>query len=358
MSSNNFWLKLAQDLGFNKEEKILKISKDPNKDSSPNRVHVPVLKLNVQQQADVLYLPADKNGFKYVLVVADYNRKIGAYPLKTLNGEEIVKAFKEIYKNDGLTPPAIIQFDNGPEFKNKNVVDYFKSKNSSIKYTKPYRSRQNGLVENINFIIGKLVGVYQNKGMLKNKQFKWVDLLPDIVRVYNKSQENIKPPDKMEYPKCKGDACELLKVDDKVRIPLEHPVHPKTGEPYPTKKFRSNDIRYDPKVYEIENVILKPNTPPLYMVNQKDRVAYTKKQIEPLNNEVESESEDEEEELPDGVYKIEKFLNKRKQKGKVQFLVKYQGFEEEKDQLWQDRTFLISELGTDQFKELERDFKK
>ena len=355
MSSNNFWIKLAQDIGFHKHDKVMNMSQDPNKDKYKNRVKTPILKLNTQQQADILYLPADKNGFKYCLVVADYGRQIGAVPLKALTTDEVVKGFKTIYATSNLTPPAIMQFDNGPEFKGK-VLDYFKANSSAVKNTKPYRSRQNGLVESVNFIIGKLIGLHHNSKPLKERsKFEWVKFLPKIIKAYNDSQKDVKPPSKMNYPPCSGDACTLLKIGDSVRIPLEHPIDPNTGELLPTKKFRSNDIRYSPKVYHITSVILKPNTPPLYMVKQKYKVAYTKKQLMEVDNEIE-ELDDEDEELPEDVYIIEKFLDKRKHNGRVQFLVKYKDYDDEQSNLWQDRTFLIAELGNDQFKQFEREF--
>lgn len=352
--SNNLWKKIAKEIGFKTDDKIINLSTDPNKDKGNNRVKTPVLPLNIQQQADILYLPTDKKGFKYVLVVIDYKRHIALYPLKSLTPREVLKGFKHIYKNTILKPPAIIQFDNGPEFKNE-VTNFFNNK-SHIKRTKPYRSRQNGLVESINFLIGKITGLYQNSKLIKNKNsLNLTSILPIIEKAYNESQKSKKVDNKIKYPPCNKEACILLKVGDKVRIPLEHPINPSTGELLPTKKFRSNDIRYSPRVYKIVNVILKPNTPPLYMVNQKYKVAYTRKQLIKVDNENDDDIQEDIPELPDGVYIIEKFLNKRKHKGLVQFLVKYKDYNDDYN-LWQNRKFLINELGTAQFKQLEREF--
>ena len=347
--SNNLWKKIARDLGFKNNDKITNLSIDPNKDKGVNRVKTPVLPLNTHQQADILYLPTDIHGYKYVLVVVDYRRHVELYPLKNLTSKDVLNGFKKIYEFSILKPPAIIQFDNGPEFKNE-VTKFFKNK-SHIKYTKPYRSRQNGLVESINFLIGKITGLYQNS---KKSDFDLISILPLIETAYNNSQKDVKIDDKIKYPPCSGIACDLLKVGDRVRIPLEHPINPDTNELLPTKQFRSNDIRYSPRIYDIVNVILKPNTPPLYMVNQKYKVAYTRKQLIKVDNEIDDEIE-EIPELPEDVFIIEKFVNKRKHKGLIQFLVKYKDYDVDHN-LWQNRKFLINELGTTQFRQFEREF--
>ena len=51
-------------------------------------------------------------------------------------------------------------------------------------------------------------------------------------------------------------------------------------------KFRTGDLRFNPEVREVKHIILNPNMPPMYQLNdvknpdKKDnRVAYTKAQL-------------------------------------------------------------------------------
>ena len=70
-------------------------------------------------QADLLYLPTDEKGYKYLLVVIDIGSGImDARPLKVRDGNTVLKAFQDIYiKHKYLNQPKFIQTDNGSEFK-------------------------------------------------------------------------------------------------------------------------------------------------------------------------------------------------------------------------------------------------
>ena len=280
MSQNNNWIQIAKDIGFNNKN-IYDLHQIPINREKKNEPKTPIQKINTTQQCDILYLP-DDNGYKFLFVLIDYNRFVAVRPLKTITAKDIIRCFKYIYRNTVLNYPFIIQMDNGKEFNNKFIKAYFKNK-SNIKYIKPYRSRQNGLVEHINFLIGKVIGIHQSSIELKtNKESnKWRSIVKYFVKSYNKLNKNkgLTIKNKKYPPFKKGKSQYLLKLGNIVKIPLEIPIHVDTNKKYKSKKFRSNDIRYNPKNYKITNVILKPSQVPLYMVNQKNRVAYTKQQL-------------------------------------------------------------------------------
>jgi hypothetical protein len=342
---NKFILKLLKPLGLNSNDEVVNLFKAPtDREKGLNAPHKPVQKLNTTQEIDVMYLPETDDGYKYLLVIADYSRTVGASPIKDLKPETIVKAIKQIYKTTDLKKPVIIQSDNGSEFK-KDFVEFYKD--SSIKRIKPYRSRQNGLVENINFIIAKMIAVLLKRDELKTgkPQNNWIQYLKPVIDTYNKSQEhNRKNFDKKFKARmkksvaCKGNACRLIPVGSRVRIPLEKPEDAEGNTL--GKKFRSNDIRYDTKPYKIEDIILKPDTPPLYMVNQKDRVAYTKQQL----IQIDKEKENEKPELEEGFYKVEAFRKKRKNKNRIEYLVKWEDYPENQN-TWESRQSLIEDIG-------------
>jgi hypothetical protein len=105
----------------------------------------------MRQQADVLFLPSSKYGYKYLLVVVDnYTRLFDAQPLKTKDSDAIVKALKKIYNRDILKKPKMIEFDSGKEFKG-STKRYLEDEDIKYKYAMTGRHRQLALVESKNF---------------------------------------------------------------------------------------------------------------------------------------------------------------------------------------------------------------
>ncbi|MDR3665972.1 MAG: hypothetical protein P4L35_03905, partial [Ignavibacteriaceae bacterium] len=89
-------------------------------------------------------------------------------------------------------------------------------------------------------------------------------------------------------PLCSGNACNLLSMGDKVRVELDNPINPVDNKRL-HGRFRSTDLRWDPKIRIIRRVILTPNKPPLYLLDgTKTRyliepVAYSKAQLQPVD---------------------------------------------------------------------------
>ena len=70
------------------------------------------------QVADLLYLPSDAYGYKYVLVVVDVFSKIcDAEPIKYRDASAVLKAFEKLYSRKILKIPEILQCNGGSEFK-------------------------------------------------------------------------------------------------------------------------------------------------------------------------------------------------------------------------------------------------
>jgi len=69
-------------LKSNKQTELKSLYKKPMPETRDDMPISQVFKKNIFHQADVLYLPEDKN-FKYLLVVVDlYDRSVDAEPLK------------------------------------------------------------------------------------------------------------------------------------------------------------------------------------------------------------------------------------------------------------------------------------
>ena len=101
-------------------------------------------------------------------------------------------------------------------------------------------------------------------------------------------------------------------------------------------RFRDTDIRWEVKPRTITQVILQPNQPPMYLVDDNEgnidhTQAYTKNQLLPVKSN---------EKLPDSSLirpikdkGVEKYVLERKKiKGKVFFKVKWKGFKETTDE--------------------------
>lgn len=108
----------------------------------------------------------------------------------------------------------------------------------------------------------------------------WVQEVPDLVEAIN---ENLPPPnteipEKLLSTKFSG---KMLPIGARVRVLLDRPRDTVKGN-LMSGNFRSTDIRWDPNVRRIENILLKPGQVPLYLVSDDgDKlVARTKNQLQ------------------------------------------------------------------------------
>ena len=333
------------------------IAKIPPKDKQ--QAHYPVYDFNIKQQADLLELPND-NQYKYLLVLIDFKRYAAAEALKTKNASEVLEAFKTIYKrDDNLEHPMALHTDGGSEFTNKEVVKYFASHYTTMRVSKPGRSRQNALVENFNKLFRTLYNIIANQSELQtHKRHKdWRQYVEPILKMYNENNQNRLKSynskiEKKPYPVCKGETCKLLDEGQKVRIKLDVPIqaHDRTNQT--TKKFRAGDIRYSPKVYTIEKLVLHATQPPLYQVKEKHNTLYTRGQLQIVEDDEKDDITPKPETLEKGVYEIEKIIDKRKKKT-IEYLVKWKGHS---TPTWETRKHVMSELGSVNFKILLDDY--
>lgn len=249
-----------------------------------------ILEKGVFQMADLLFLPTDKFGYKYALVVIDvYNKQCDAEPLKNKESSTVSKAFKKIYARKILEIPKIIQFDAGKEFKSDTKELFEDEYKTRVKYALPNRHRQNALVERKNKEIGSVIMKFQNaQELVKGKTVKgWVSHLPDLIKAINlhsSKAKHTKLTDKILYSSFSKD---LLPLHSHVRRILDFPIDSSTGKRI-GNVFRSGDIRFDKTDRTIEKIILNPNLPPMYLLNGNNKgldysSAYTKQQLQPIN---------------------------------------------------------------------------
>lgn len=307
---------------------------------------------NYFHQADLLYLPHDQ-GYKYLLVVVDIGTRLcDAEPLKGKNAKDVVKAIKKIYSRKVLSTPKKIYVDSGTEFKS-DFVKWLDDNDIKYRVSKPFRHRQTALVEYKNKIIGRKLfeRMLEEEILTGEESSQWVDYLPKVIKDINKkiTKDNKireKKPKKTKMFPCSGDDCILIPQETKVRVALDAPRDYLSGKRL-HGKFRATDIRWDPKPKTITHTLINVNNPPFYHLDNDTSVAYTKKQLQIV-------TEDEKKPAPQAIqpakkiknqdaYKVEKIVGKKKQKGKIMYLVKWVGFPSD-DNTWEPKKILLEDV--------------
>lgn len=327
---------------------IDKLFKPPKPDKGLNAPRFQPIPAGRVHQADLLFLPNDK-GFRYALVVVDVgSRMTDAEPLKGKESVNIVKALEKIYKRGVLKKPSKLEFDDGSEFKGA-TKKWCDNNGIIVRYAKPARHRQQAIVERRNQIIGvKLFKRMTEQELLTGEtSVEWVDDLPNVIDDMNTRAKKMKPPKLTNEYQCEGDSCDILKVGTPVRVALDAPKDTVTGKRL-NGKFRSTDVRWELKPRRVMQVSLTPNQPPLYLVNDNNdlldrRQAYTKNQLQVISkNEIQPNSSAIRP-INKNEYVVEKIVDKKKQKGKIFYLVKWKGYSSEEN-TWEPRTVLMEDV--------------
>jgi len=298
----------------------------PKKEKRKEMPHLRSFTPNMTHQVDILYLPNDK-GYKYALVVVDVNTKMAdAEPLKTHSSEEVVKAIDKIYNRKILKKPSMfINVDNGSEFKG-SFTKWAKKNKIAIRTGMTNRHRQQALVEYINLVIGRAIFIRMNAEELQNKKetVGWTKYLSNIINIYNQHVIDTYEPlttSKIFKNSMPSTTDKLLEIGTLVRTIKNYPdnLYKKRQD----SKFRTGDIRYNVEPKPITNIIIEPNQPVMYQINNNNKVAYTIQQLQI----VEPETLQMEQNYMDDVrYIVEKIINKRKKGGTYEYLLKFEGF--------------------------------
>ena len=355
--------KLKKDLSY-----VDKLLKKPIRDKD-NLSHYPTTQYpkNFIHQIDILYMPYDEdNKERYALVCIDMtSRMIDAEPLKNKDSSSVVSGIKQIYKRKILNKPNQIDTDAGSEFKGA-FHKYLMSNNIKHKVALPNRHSQVALVENANKRIAKPLfkRMLEEEILTGVQSVNWKDDLYEVVKEINKKtlirmkKKKVKVNDKDNEYTCKGDACNLLDIGTKVRRILDHPINAITKK-RTGSKFRETDIRWSPDTSIITNILIKSNQPPLYLIdtNENKNVAYKKYELQVIG---------ENEKMPDkssirkikktkgkDVYIIDSIVGKRKYKNRIEYMIKWRGFDDS-DNTYESRKQLLE----DGLKQLINDYEK
>lgn len=310
-------------------------------DHTPNQIH----------QIDTLYMPED-NGVNLALTVVDTGSRLtDCEPIKGKKSIDALNALKRIYnrpKKDRILekPSVSIEVDDGSEFK-ADFKAFFGKEKVYMRVAQPGRSRQQGLVENRNGLIGRTLmrRMVAEELLTGSKSVEWIHYLPKLIAMMNEKYYlkpiDMKPAEVMAEPKTDRFSSELLNVGQKVRVQLDKPIN-LLNKKRLHGKFREGDAKFSLDTYTIDRIQVLPNQPVFYKLKDVKgkllKPLYTKHQLL-----VVSENSKMPPRTVQHKFIIEKVLDKKKMKGLIHFLVKWKGYSDEHNS-WEPRKELINTI--------------
>jgi len=119
-------------------------------------------------------LAKTRNNNQYIIVVVDYFTKwVEAEPTQTITSQDVIKFLINVFARHGT--PQIITADNGAQFSSDMTKIFLDLYDVYIQFTTTYHPESNGLVENRNKEIGKLLR------LLGTQNKDWDEVLPSAL---------------------------------------------------------------------------------------------------------------------------------------------------------------------------------
>jgi len=349
-----------------KTDVIDSLYKQPLKDKNGDNTVFTHTSPNYFQYLDTLYLPNDK-GFIYALVITDQgSRLVDAEPMKDRKSSDIVTALKEIYKRKILKKPKVIITDSGSEFK-KDFNYALEEYGIEHKTVKAGRHRSVALVERKNQTLGKIIHkiLLQVELSTGKASSQWVSYLKDLVKYINeavvKKEQSIKviPLEDQTFTHNPSKKVKMLNEGDRVRVALDNPqdINGKSLH----GKFRSSDIKWNPEIRTVKQVLIEPEEPIMYFLDGKvgplkiEPIGYTYNQLQKVSN---NEKQMSIPVLADDENRYEvKSIKERKKVGKsYEYLVHWKNLPRNENKSWEKRKKLVEDLGDAYMNKVDKKF--
>ena len=275
---------LDKAFGIDPNKQSVKLTQAPKiKSKEKGRYQVPI-KFAVLQ-ADLIYMREDKKGYNYILTVVDVaSRLMDAIPLKGRTNQDVIEGFNQVWKHKIILENKVLTLytDPGSEFKNKEVMEYFDDKAIDLRFTMTGRKNQTAIVEHMNFIITKQLGKAMTSKELETGEHsdEWSEKLPKLVKTVNSFEKEPMKLEELFKDPIVGKNEEILPVGTVVHVKLQKPIeHLSDKKQVLHGGFRNGDIRFDPKVTKIVNVVVVPNQPIRYIVEKYNNVSFLRKEL-------------------------------------------------------------------------------
>ena len=260
---------------------------------------------------DMMSLSEYNDGFNYILTCIDiFSKSAWAIPLKNKTGTDITEAFKTIFKSG--RKPVKLQTDKGTEFLNRQFQSFLKKEN--VRFFTTNSEAKSSVVERFNRTLKTKMWKYFT---FKNT-WRYIDVLPDIIKSYNNSFHRSIQMKPNEVNKKNEDVVWHTLYGQTHRKPVRFKFN--VGDQVRISKTkRTFDKGYIPnwtrEIFIISERL--PRQPPVYRLkDQQDEI------LEGTFYEQELQKSTQQ----DGVYQIQTVLKRRTRKGKKEVFVKWKGY--------------------------------
>lgn len=291
------------------------------------RLKVIVTGLRDQYEADLADMQKLKrynDDYTFLLVVIDvFSRFLWVEPLKSKNEQDVVNGFRKIFQR--APKPRRLRTDRGKEFTGQKTQDYFNEINIEHWAAHNDEMKANFAERVIRTLKTSLWGY-----MRKNKKYRYVDVLQDVVHAYNNTR----------HRSTKMKPSEITRGDVEERL-WWHLYKPKTpyiksrlGKRTPYLFKKGDHVRISHKVHTFERAYDEKWTQEIFVVRQPfTRLGIKKYRLEDLTGEDVSGTfyEGELQKVTyseEGPFDIEKILHTRGQGEEKEHLVKWKGWPE------------------------------
>ena len=307
-------IKRHQIIEFLKNEDAYTLHRPARKHYSRNKTIVGGIDRQWQADlADMSDIAKHNDGYRYLLTVIDcFSKYAWAIPLKKKDSQTVLEGFQSLFKISAPRIPKKLHTDKGKEFLNKEVQDYFKTKN--IFHFVTNSDTKAAIVERFNRTLKTRMYAYFSG----NNTYRYLDILTDLLKNYNASYHRtigMKPIDVKEnhsnkiwnrmYGSLSSFTGKQHKKDSTVRISKVKGIFEKGYLP-----------SWSEEIFKISDSLNR--TKPVYKLKdyQDEEIAGTfyPEEIQPITKD------------PNATFHIEKVIQKRKSKGIKEALVKWKGW--------------------------------
>ncbi|MES9902426.1 MAG: DDE-type integrase/transposase/recombinase [Sedimenticola sp.] len=276
--------------------------------------------------ADVSSISKENNGIRYLLMCIDvFSRYLSIVPLKDKTAKSVLVALEKVLEHGRRVKK--VRTDGGSEFCNRWVKAYLKKLN--IYHHVTLNETKAGYAERVIKTIKNMMYRY----FTKNRTYKYVNILEDLVKTYNStphtSLHNIAPKD--VNASNEADLWSFMYLKPK-KIVVG--VNKKRIKTYSANfKYDKDDMirmshlrnvfnrayheQWTTEIFKIRSRFLMQGIPMYKLVDFNDEIV--------RGNFYESELQSVTKHL-DTLWYIEKKIRKRKRKGKLEWLVKFEGW--------------------------------
>jgi hypothetical protein len=296
----------------------------------------------------MMELPRTKQGNEYLLCCVDLGTNLfDMEPIKNKEAQTVLTAFKKMFKRKYIKKPyASVQTDGGKEFLGV-FKDYLYSESVLHKVAVKDRHAQQSCVENLNLNVGRILNGYMSKIEEETEKpyREWTDIIDDVRVLLNELRKKpTEDPHKQNIPIINTKLKPKFKVGDVVYYISDTPLNA-LGKEQPTKKFRVGDRRWSIEPRKIVEIYYYSDPVPYrYGLEGKKNVSFTQYQLKLAKEQKQSK------------YIVRELIGKRKNKGRIEYLVWWKGYKKG-DATYVPRTTLIEDNMKDYIKEYDDSIK-